>query len=232
MDEDNPLIERLRSLGRSAIDPDVAARHLGAMANVRVRKARFVKLKVGTAFAAGLLLGGTGLASAGALPTPAQNVAHGALSQVGVSVPSGHSSHGPARYNGPECTGGPYANHGQYVRTHTSDPNTGSSRCGKPVQAGNDETTNGTEALEGPENDQGDKPGAAHGHHAHNGKPETTPSTTATAPAPPVTSKTVAPANQAPPPSSSTSTTTVMPPTTSTSTTTATTTTTSSTSAP
>jgi hypothetical protein len=168
-------------LGRGAIDPGVAARHLGAIAGVRVRTPRLVKLKIGIAFAAGLILGGTGLASAGVLPAPAQDVAHGTLSQVGVSVPKGHGGHGPARYNGPECRGGPYANHGQYVRTHKSDPNAGKSRCGKPVQAGNDEATNSTKAPEAPENDQGDTP-AAPGHKA---KPQTTTGTAPTVPAPP-----------------------------------------------
>jgi hypothetical protein len=225
MDEDNPLIDRLRGLGRDAIDPGVAARHLSAISGLRVRPHRFVKLKVGTAFAAGLILGGTGLASAGALPAPVQGVAHGALTQVGVSVPNGHRGHGPARYNGPECTGGPYANHGQYVRTHKSDPNAGQSRCGKPVQAANDGATNGTGAPEAPENDQGGTPGASHAGRGHGGKPEPTPSTVVTVPAPLVPSTTIAPANAE---STSTSTpTTTKPTSTSTSTTTVESTTTS-----
>ena len=175
MDEHDPLIERLRGLGPDRIDPAVAARHLGAMAGIPVKTHRFVKAKVGTAFFAGLMLGGTGLAYADALPASVQSVAHGALSQVGLSVPNGH---GPARYNGPECTGGPYANHGQYVRSHKSDPNAGQSRCGKPVQAGNG-TDDGTEP---PENDQGGSQGRGHGQHANHGKPATTPTMPRTAP--------------------------------------------------
>ncbi|HET6963414.1 MAG TPA: hypothetical protein VFH58_01495 [Acidimicrobiales bacterium] len=246
MDEHDPLIERLRGLGRGRIDPAVAGRHLGAMAGVRSRTGRFVKLKVGAAFAAGLVFGGTGLASAGVLPASVQDAAHGALSQVGVSVPRGHSGqngHGPARYNGPECAGGPYANHGQYVRAHKSDPNAGASRCGKPIQAGSDSTSNGTEAPETPEapespgtsgspgspaNGQGDHAAGTHGGHGH-GKPANAPSPGVTAPGPlsPSTTVAVAPANQAPASSTSTSTststttTTVEPTTSSTSSTTA-----------
>lgn len=196
MDEHEPLIERLRRLGRDEIEPGVVSRHLGAMAGMPVSRYRFAKLKVGTAFFAGLMLGGTGLAYAGALPATVQDAAHGALSQVGLSVPNGH---GPARYNGPECTGGPYANHGQYVRSHHSDPNAGRSRCGKPVQAGTNAGGDGTETPETPDTEQGNNPGIGHGrgHHgnngnngnsADNGTPNATPAAPPmTAPTPPPT---------------------------------------------
>jgi hypothetical protein len=60
-------------------------------------------------------------------------MAHGALDAVGVHVPPGH-----VRYNDPVvCPGGPYRNHGAYVRAHKSDPNAGNSPCGKPVQSVN-----------------------------------------------------------------------------------------------
>lgn len=191
MDEHDPLIERLRGLGRHPVEPVIAARHLGSMASVRVKTRRFVKLKVGTAFFAGLMLGGTGLAYAGALPATVQDAAHGTLSQVGLSVPNGH---GPARYNGPECTGGPYANHGQYVRSHKSDPNAGTSRCGKPVQAGNGGASDGTEAPETPGTNQGHAPGAGRSSHGSKAKQPTTPSTTPRAPAARTPSTTVVPA--------------------------------------
>jgi hypothetical protein len=203
MDEHDPLVERLRSLGRDPVRPGVAARHLDAMAGAPVKTHRFVKVKVGTAFFAGLMLGGTGLAYADALPAPVQVAAHGALSDLGVSVPNGH---GPARYNGPECSGGPYANHGQYVRSHHADPNAGTSRCGKPVQAGSGGATGDTEAPETPDTDQGNGPGAAHSGHGNKAKHATTPSTTA--PAPRVPSTTVTPAK---PSTTSTSSTTVTP---------------------
>jgi hypothetical protein len=180
MEDHDPLIDRLRSLGHQPVGPATAARHLGAIASVGGRTARVVKLKVGAALFAGLMLGGAGLATAGALPGPAQDVAHSALSNVGVAVPK---SHGPARYNGPECgtdpqTHQPFSNHGQYVRAHKADPNAGASRCGKPVQAGTD-TTDGTEA---PDSNQANAPGSAHGNRGK-GKPDhpsdsTVPSTT------------------------------------------------------
>src|SRR5579859_2291059 len=162
MDDRDPLIDRLHSLSRHSVGPATAARHLAAIAVVGGRTARAVKLKVGAALFAGLMLGGAGLATAGALPGPAQGVAHSALSTVGLNVPN---SHGPARYNGPECgtdsqTHQPFANHGQYVRAHKADPNAGSSRCGKPVQAGTD-TSNDTEA---PDANQAGPPGSTHGN--------------------------------------------------------------------
>ena len=178
MDEHDPLIDRLRDLGRQPLDSATAFRHLSAMASVGGRSARAAKLKVGAAFFAGLMLGGTGLATAGALPGPAQDVAHSALSNVGVAVPNGH---GPARYNGPECgtdpqTNLPFRNHGQYVRAHAGDPNAGASRCGKPLHAGTPTsagtskdteqpgTTETTEKPEAPDN--AGNPGKGHANKA------------------------------------------------------------------
>jgi hypothetical protein len=180
MDEHDPLIERLRGLGRHNVDPSLASRHLDAMASSPHRTVRSAKVKVGAAFFAGLVLGGTGLASAGTLPGPAQGVAHTALSAVGIDVPN---SHGPARYNGPECTGGPYRNHGQYVRAHQADLNAGKSRCGKPIQAGTGAANDGTEPPEKPGNDQGGASGAAHGKSGNKGKPAVTSPTTGKKPA-------------------------------------------------
>jgi hypothetical protein len=126
------LIRRLRDLGTRPVDRVVASRHLTAITEVPARQSRLtVRLTVGAAFAAGLLLGGAGLASADVLPDPAQQAAHTALAKVGIDVPPGHQ-----RYNDPAvCPGGPYRNHGQYVRTHKDDPDAGRSPCGKPVQS-------------------------------------------------------------------------------------------------
>jgi hypothetical protein len=94
-----------------------------------------------------------------------QDVAHNALDAVGVHVPPGHN-----RYNDPTvCPGGPYRNHGAYVRAHTSDPNAGASPCGKPVQS-----VNPTGKPDADKNDPADKndkndKNKAHGH----GKPDT-----------------------------------------------------------
>ena len=92
------------------------------------------RLKVVAAFAVGLLAGTTGLASAGALPDGAQEAAHHAFGVVGVTVPHGD------RYQGPEC-GGPVKNHGQYVRSQPKGQRAqaAASRCGKPLQAGQDD---------------------------------------------------------------------------------------------
>ena len=155
MTEQDPLTDRLRDLGRQPVDPATSSRHLTAMAAAEGGRRRVsTKLKVGLAFAAGLLIGGTGLASAGALPAPAQNVAHSTLSKVGVDVPRGTE-----RYNDPAvcgldpATGKPFRNHGQYVKANKANPAAGESRCGKPVKAGT-----GAEATPGqkPEGTPGD----------------------------------------------------------------------------
>lgn len=192
MDEHDPVVDRLRRLARQPLDQDLAARHLADMAGARrTRRASLssVRWKVGAAFFAGLLLGGTGLATAGALPGPVQNVAHSTLSEVGVDVPDGH---GPARYNGPECgldpqTHQPFKNHGQYVKAHRNDPNAGQSRCGKPVQAGT-ETPGVTEPPESPEpTDAPETPevpgkGSAHANKGHGDQGDQGDATTTLAP--------------------------------------------------
>jgi hypothetical protein len=151
MEEHEPVIESLRALGKEPVDPVTANRHLSQMVDVRARTPFSTKVKVGAAFGIGILVGSTGLATAGALPGPAQGVAHTVLSSVGVHVPGG-----PQRYNGPEC-GGTYKNHGQYVRAHTQDPNAGQSRCGKPIQAGTG--SDSTNAPDTPDNPSGTAPG-------------------------------------------------------------------------
>jgi hypothetical protein len=131
VEEHDDLIRRLRDFGSRPVDPVVASRHLTGLARPASRSPWRGRLKVGAAFAAGLLLGGAGLAHADALPDPAQQAAHTALGKVGINVPPGHQ-----RYNDPAvCPGGPYRNHGQYVRTHKDDPNAGRSPCGKPLKS-------------------------------------------------------------------------------------------------
>src|SRR5207248_8560195 len=100
MNEHEDLVARLRALGRRPVEADVADRHLAAMgeeAAYGVPPVRRHRLRIVAAFAAGLLAGTIGLASAGALPNGAQEVAHHALGAVGVNVPHGD------RYQGPEC---------------------------------------------------------------------------------------------------------------------------------
>lgn len=138
MDEHEDLISRLRALGRRPVDAQLAGRHLAAMAGAvdgpgPVVGPRRHRLGIVAAFTVGLLAGTTGLASAGALPNGAQEVAHRTLGAVGVNVPHGD------RYQGPEC-GGPVKNHGQYVRSQPKGnrAEAAASRCGKPMHA--DET--------------------------------------------------------------------------------------------
>jgi hypothetical protein len=133
MNEHDDLISRLRAFGRRPVDPDLATRHLAAMVAPSLAGAprRSHRLRVVAAFAVGLLAGTTGLATAGALPNGAQEVAHHTLGSVGVNVPHGD------RYQGPEC-GGAVRNHGQYVRSQPKGNRAaaGASRCGKPLNAG------------------------------------------------------------------------------------------------
>jgi hypothetical protein len=148
-DHSDPIEDRLRRLGGQPIDPSLASQHLTAIAAVTPSRTTTFgqRLRVGAAFAAGLLIGGTGLASAGALG-PAQGVAHDALGQVGINVPDddgngADTSEKKARYSGPECTdaeGNPVAdikNHGQYVRSQPKGDRSeaAQSDCGKPVQS-------------------------------------------------------------------------------------------------
>jgi hypothetical protein len=92
-------------------------------------------MKIVAAFVVGLVAGTSGLATAGALPDGAQEVAHRTFGAVGIKVPHGD------RYWGQECTGEAKKNHGQYVRSQPKDKRAeaAASRCGKPVQAGADD---------------------------------------------------------------------------------------------
>ncbi len=129
MTEHDDLQQRLRHLGSRPVDRARQSADLTAMAQVSPRARRSLlgsKVRVAAAFLAGLLLGGTGLAAADALPDPAQHVAHTVLSQVGVEVPN------PPRYHGAECGAEVKKNHGAYVR---DDHSLAQSRCGKPDKA-------------------------------------------------------------------------------------------------
>jgi hypothetical protein len=130
-DDESALTSRLRAFGDAPLDEELAARTLGHVRATAARaRASHVKWVVAAAVA-GFMAGSAGLAAADALPDPAQDVAHRVLGGVGVNVPPGHD-----RYHDPvECPGGPYANHGQYVRAHKGDPDAGTSPCGKPTRA-------------------------------------------------------------------------------------------------
>lgn len=63
----------------------------GQGAAPKPRRSLLSRAKLGGLVVAGVLFGSTGLAFAGALPGPAQNLASTVLSKVGISVPHGHS---------------------------------------------------------------------------------------------------------------------------------------------
>jgi hypothetical protein len=86
-----------------------------------------VHRKVAAAFAAGLMLGGTSLASAGVLGRTPQNAVADAAGHVGLDLPGGMSRSTEG------CGGKTYKNHGQFV-AQGGDPR---SPCGKPVKSAN-----------------------------------------------------------------------------------------------
>ena len=90
MDE-NEITQRLRASGEHPVPGEVRAGHLSQMhaatpASTPQPK-RFNRLAVAAAAFVGFAVGSTGLAMAGALPDPAQGVAHDVLSVVQVQVP-------------------------------------------------------------------------------------------------------------------------------------------------
>ena len=128
--EHDDLERRIGDLGTQPLPPGLATEHLTKMATVGVPSRWPSKLRVGAAFLVGLLLGGSGLAAAGALPDPVQHAAYEALDTVGVEVPD------PERYHGEECGDEVKRNHGAYVR---DDHSLAKTRCGKPIKAGGDD---------------------------------------------------------------------------------------------
>jgi hypothetical protein len=159
---------RLAAFGTTPLNPAVDARVHARLrrtrASARPRVSRKLVLLAATL---AFVLGSVGLAAADTLPAPAQEAAHDALAKVGLHVPPGHE-----RYNDPVvCPGGPYKNHGAYVRAHKDDPDAGASPCGKPVKSvthGDDATTEddthaGKGAGTGP-------PPWAHRHNRGSGK--------------------------------------------------------------
>jgi len=136
---DDSVISRLTSLGEQPIDAALASEQLTAIAITPAREPWFrQKLQVAAALVAGLLIGSTGLAAAGALPDTAQQAAHSALRTVGVNVPPGHDR--VTEGCGTDENGEPFKNHGQYVKAHKDDPEAAKSDCGKPKKSVNDGT--------------------------------------------------------------------------------------------
>lgn len=96
MDE-NEITQRLRDAGQQSVPGEVRSTHLHQMraAGPIVEKTkRFGRLAVAAAAFAGFAVGSTGFAMAGALPAPAQGVAHDVLSVVQVEVPDRPNNRG------------------------------------------------------------------------------------------------------------------------------------------
>lgn len=93
MTDHDDLTGRLGALGSVPVPDDVRADHLHAMraADFPVaapdERRRFGRVAVAAAAIVGFVVGSTGFAMAGALPAPAQGVAHDVLSVVQVDVP-------------------------------------------------------------------------------------------------------------------------------------------------
>lgn len=130
MEEHEDVRRRLGAIGTQPVDPALQSAHLTALAQMPARRSLRPKLRTAGVFLAGLLVGGSGLAAAGALPDPAQHAAHRVLDGVGIDVPD------PERYHGPECGAEVKRNHGAYVH---DDHDLAGADCGKPVGAGHDD---------------------------------------------------------------------------------------------
>jgi hypothetical protein len=131
---DDEFEQRLGALGSRPVDAAVAEAHHLAMRGVAPsppRRFQFGWRAVAAAAFVGFLAGSTGLAAAGTLPDPAQDLAHDVLARVGVNVP--RSTEGC-----PE--GRTYRNHGEYVaevEAAGGDVEAAAhSDCGKPANRG------------------------------------------------------------------------------------------------
>jgi hypothetical protein len=128
---DDHVIDRLRAFGTAPLPDELATATSTRLRAPEGRAPGGHAKWIVAAAVAGFMAGSVGLAAADVLPAPVQDAAHHALDAVGVHVPPGHQ-----RFNDPAtCPGGPYANHGAYVRAHHDDPNAGESPCGKPLKA-------------------------------------------------------------------------------------------------
>jgi hypothetical protein len=141
-DADPQLVQRLAAFASAPLDPDLASRCASRLRDgARPRRRAVRSMLLVAAVVTALLVTSVGLAAADTLPDSVQDAAHRALDTVGVHVPPGHD-----RYNDPAvCAGGPYENHGAYVRTHKDDPNAGKSPCGKPMKSTTHVDGSGTE---------------------------------------------------------------------------------------
>lgn len=86
---DEELIARLGRLASVPVPEAVAADHLRRLEAAGDGAWRLPRRAMVAALATGLVLGSSGLAAAGKLPDPAQDVAHDTLDRIGIEVPEG-----------------------------------------------------------------------------------------------------------------------------------------------
>ena len=193
MGDHQDITERLRAVGRQPVDPAVQSAHLTRLAQTSRPRSLRPKLRTAAVFLAGLLVGSSGLAAAGALPDPVQHAAHRVLDKVGVDVPD------PERYHGPEC-GELQRNHGAYVK---EDRDLAKSDCGKPITGNDDGAKPERDGCQGPppwagpdkaEMTPAEKASAQAERAARCGEEPAESPAPAAAPEPPAATTTVAPA--------------------------------------
>jgi hypothetical protein len=216
MDE-NELTRRMRAIGEQPVPDTTRNLHLHRMAGVAATPTkRFGRFAVAAAAVVGFMAGSTGLAMAGALPAPAQDVAHDVLSTVNLEVPKGkEGKRGPCvsaiakdtslteeqkdAKKEAECPKGPFGPPAHAGQGGASGDNPGKGRAdaakggdgcrGKPPWAGRDDLTEAqTDAMAAERN-------AACGRGG-NGAPEASDAPEEQAPAP---EQSPAPAPEAPP---------------------------------
>jgi hypothetical protein len=204
MDE-NELTRRMRAIGEQPVPDTTRNLHLHRMAGVPAAPTkRFGRFAVAAAAVVGFMAGSTGLAMAGALPAPAQDVAHDVLSTVNLEVPAGkEGKRGPcvsaiakdtslteeqkAAKKDADCPKGPFGppahagqgGQGENPGKGRADAAKAGDGCrGKPPWAGRDDLTEAqTDAMAAERN-------AACGRGKGNGKPDSGAAEGSEAPAP------------------------------------------------
>jgi hypothetical protein len=173
LDGDSALRERTLSAMARAVQETASAappKDRTVRAHDKTRR-RFLKTKLVAAMAAALLVMGSGLAFAGALPAPMQNAASQVLGRFGIHVPRHHGDHGggPPSWSHASPTGRAHGSPGSDGRGHPGGPP--STRPGNGHHDG-DENSQGDDhqGSSDHEGDQGDHGGHdSGGDHHHEG---------------------------------------------------------------
>ena len=150
MNDDSPIVDRLRELGREPIDPSLQSLHLTLMSNSASsgRKRLVRRLQVGAAAAFVVLAVPTALSAADIDAGPVSDLGAKVAGVLGADIADGKVTHGTERHYGSECLpiadGKGAANHGQYlkwIRENRPDmlEQAKASNCGKPLTAGTED---------------------------------------------------------------------------------------------